>query len=168
MAKEEKKNKKNVAEETKNMVETDIEKLDIEKRIDTGRCLDEDIAELGDIKEKEEERDRKIREYLSAKNKALYFRDYILLKHAKMRREVHILHASIKKAAELLEDLKGGKITPEDYNKGFEEFAEEQNKKLKDSTKRYDEYLTKLQNAYPGYWSTQWELERLGLLKERH
>jgi hypothetical protein len=159
------KNKKNVAEETKQMVETDIEKLNIEQRIDENNMIDESIAELGDLKDEEDIKERKIRDYRECKNKALYFRDVILLTHNKTRREEHILNDSIKKAAQLLEDLKASKITPQDYDKAFEEFAAEQNKKLEASNKKFEEYRKKLRNGYPGYYTNEWELERLGLLK---
>jgi len=159
------KNKKSFAAEAEEQVTNAPENLDVEARIKSKNCIDESIAELGDLKEEEDKKQEKIAEYLRCKNKALYFRDLTILIHNKNRREEHALNECIKKSASLLDDLKAGKITPREYDEAWEEFAKEHNKKIEASNKKHDSLVKELRDAYPGYYSNQWELERLGLIK---
>lgn len=156
MAKD-KKNAKSAEEQVAATAQVVNEDLTVEAEIKKGNLIDEEIAELGDMKEAEEEKKRKINEYLRCKNKAKYINLYKRLVFNKNRREEHAMKASLEKSKELFEQLVQSKITPTEYDKAWAQMCKDEKDAIRKSNEKFDTQLRELREGFPGYYSYEWD-----------
>ena len=151
------KKNKSAEERVSSTAQVSNEDLTVEEEIRKGNLIDEDIAALGDLKDEEEEKARKIREYRSCKNMAKYINLKKKLLFNKNRREEHAMKASLDASKELLEKLTTSKITPTEYEKEWREICKKEREAISKSNEKYDTQLRELRKAFPGYYSYEWD-----------
>ena len=117
-----------------------------------GNLIDEEVIKLGDEKDDEEAKQRKVRAYRQAKNQAKYSNLKDLLTLRARRRE-----EKITKDKELFDDLCAGKITPNEYEEKRNESLKEIQKKFDESNKQLQKEIKELQEQFPGYWCYGWD-----------
>lgn len=147
MAKEEKKKAAAVAT-------TEDTVMDVIRK---GNLLDEEVIKLGDEKDNEEEKERKVREYRRAKNKAKYQNFRALLQLRARRREEKATKKWLDDTKTLFDDLCAGKTTPVEYEEKRCEALKEKNKAFRESDETLRKEINELQHQFPGYWCYEWE-----------
>lgn len=122
-----------------------------------GNLIDEEVIKIGDEKDAEDEKERKVREYRKAKNQAKYTNRKALLELRQRRREEKATHEWLNETKSLFNQLCGGEITPSEYKEERRKAAEKKTKAFRDSDAQFSKELRELQNAFPGYWSYEWD-----------
>ena len=151
------KNKTNAEERVSSAAQVANEDLTVEEEIRKGNLIDEDIAALGDLKDEEEEKERKISEYRRCKNMAKYINLKKKLLFNKNRREEHAMKASLDASKDLLEKLTSSKITPTEYEAEWRKICKDEREAIAKSNEKYDKQLRELRNGFPGYYSYEWD-----------
>lgn len=122
-----------------------------------GNLLDEEIIKLGDEKDSQEEKDRKVAEYRRAKNKAKYQNFRALLQLRARRREEKATKQWLNDTKSLFDDLCSGKITPLEYEEQRRKAVETKDKTFTESADTLRKEVKELQRQFPGYWCYDWE-----------
>ena len=156
MGKDAKKNK-TAEERVSSAAQVANEDLTFDEEIRKGNLIDEDIAALGDLKDEEEEKERKIREYRRCKNMAKYINLKKKALFNKNRREEHAMKASLDASKELLEKLITSKITPNEYEEEGKKICKDEREAIQKSNQKYDKQLRELRDCFPGYYSYEWD-----------
>jgi hypothetical protein len=153
------KDKKNKSAEERVSAQAQVvnEDLSVEEEIRKGNLIDEDIAALGDLKDEEEEKERKIREYRRCKNMARYINLKKKLLFNKNRREEHAMKASLDASKELLDKLTSSKLTPNEYEAEWKKICKEEREAINKSNEKFDKQVRELREGFPGYYSYEWD-----------
>lgn len=153
------KDKKNKSAEERVSAQAQVvnEDLSVEEEIRKGNLIDEDIAALGDLKDEEEEKERKIREYRRCKNMARYINLKKKLLFNKNRREEHAMKASLDASKELLDKLTSSKLTPNEYEAEWKKICKEEREAISKSNEKFDKQVRELREGFPGYYSYEWD-----------
>jgi len=153
------KDKKNKSAEERVSAQAQVvnEDLSVEEEIRKGNLIDEDIAALGDLKDEEEEKERKIREYRRCKNMARYINLKKKLLFNKNRREEHAMKASLDASKELLDKLTSSKLTPNEYEAEWKKICKEERDAINKSNEKFDKQVRELREGFPGYYSYEWD-----------
>lgn len=136
------------------------QQLNVENVMDVvrnGNLIDEEVIKLGDEKDDQEAKERKVREYRRAKNQSKYSNLKDLLTLRARRREEKITKEKLGISKELFDDLCAGKITPNEYEEKRKESLNEIKKKFDESEKQLHKEIQELQEQFPGYWSWEWD-----------
>lgn len=149
MAKDEKKKKggEEIVSTEENVMET----------IRKGNLIDEEVIKLGDEKDDEEKKNRLVREYREAKNKAKYQNFKALLQLRARRREEKATKEWLDDTKTLFDDLCAGKITPREYEEKRAEAAKKRDKAMNESKTQLNKEIQELKDQFPGYWRWDWE-----------
>ena len=153
------KDKKNKSAEERVSAQAQVvnEDLSVEDEIRKGNLIDEDIAALGDLKDEEEEKERKIREYRRCKNMARYINLKKKLLFNKNRREEHAMKVSLDASKELLDKLTSSKLTPNEYETEWKKICKEEREAINKSNEKFDKQVRELREGFPGYYSYEWD-----------
>lgn len=153
------KDKKNKSAEERVSAQAQVvnEDLSVEEEIRKGNLIDEDIAALGDLKDEEEEKERKIREYRRCKNMARYINLKKKLLFNKNRREEHAMKVSLDASKELLDKLTSSKLTPNEYETEWKKICKEEREAISKSNEKFDKQVRELREGFPGYYSYEWD-----------
>ena len=153
------KDKKNKSAEERVSAQAQVvnEDLSVEEEIRKGNLIDEDIAALGDLKDEEEEKERKIREYRRCKNMARYINLKKKLLFNKNRREEHAMKVSLDASKELLDKLTSSKLTPNEYEAEWKKICKEEREAINKSNEKFDKQVRELREGFPGYYSYEWD-----------
>lgn len=153
------KDKKNKSAEERVSAQAQVvnEDLSVEEEIRKGNLIDEDIAALGDLKDEEEEKERKIREYRRCKNMARYINLKKKLLFNKNRREEHAMKVSLDASKELLDKLTSSKLTPNEYETEWKKICKEEREAINKSNEKFDKQVRELREGFPGYYSYEWD-----------
>lgn len=127
------------------------------EEIRKGNLIDEEVIKLGDEKDNEEEKERKVMEYRRAKNKAKYQNFKALLQLRARRREEKATKQWLNDTKTLFDDLCAGKITPVEYEEKRREALKNKNKAFTESSDALRKETKELQHQFPGYWCYDWE-----------
>lgn len=122
-----------------------------------GNLIDEEVIKIGDEKDAEDEKERKVREYRKAKNQAKYTNRKALLELRERRRQEKATKEWLDKTKSAFDRLCGGEITPLEYKEERRKMAEEKEKAFRDSDTQFTKEVSELRNAFPGYWSYDWD-----------
>lgn len=148
MAKEEKKKAAQAVETNEENVMDEIRK---------GNLLDEEVIKLGDEEDDKEEKERLVREYRRAKNKAKYLNYKALLQLRARRREEKATKQWLSDTKDEFDKLKAGKLTPVEYEKARKEAYEKYQKASEQSDSTLNTEIKELQRQFPGYYSYEWD-----------
>ena len=117
----------------------------------------DEIVEAATEKEKEDNKERKIREYNNIKDKAVYL-NMSLVARAKYSKKCNdILAGARNKSKELLERVTKGEFTATDYDDEMKKMIDEQMKEVEKAGKQLRKDLEDLRNAFPNHWSYNWD-----------
>lgn len=161
------KDKKNAApaaktEEQKAQVnngqETTVE--NIEEQIKSANKMEEDIVKAAEEQIKKEKDDKKKQEMKLAILEATYINNRELLELRKRRKEANATKEALAATKENLDALKGGKLTPREYEKALSEVAKKKAEEFQKIDKNHQELVKELQDNFPNYYSLEWEYER--------
>lgn len=122
-----------------------------------GNLIDEEVIKLGDEKDDEEEKERKIKAYRRAKNKAKYLNLKALLQLRARRREEKATKSWLESTKVLFDDLCAGKTTPNEYEEQRTEAAKARRKAMDESSKQLNKEIEELRDQFPGYWQYEWD-----------
>lgn len=151
MAKE---TKKPAAQAAENATEENI--LDV---IKTGNKMTETVLNEAQA-EIEKEKDTKKKNILkSAILKADYTNKRELLELRKRRAEERATKESLAESKKLLDDLKGGKITPTEYEDALMEQSKAKKKAFDKAEEEHSKACQELRKGFSGYYAYDWEWE---------
>lgn len=122
-----------------------------------GNLIDEEVIKLGDEKDDQEQKERLVREYRNAKNKAKYQNLKALLQLRARRREEKATKEWLTATKGLFDDLCAGNKTPREYEEARTEAAKERDKAMNESAKQLRKEIEELKDQFPGYWRWDWE-----------
>lgn len=125
--------------------------------IRSGNLIDTEIAKIGDEKDNEAERERKVQEYRKIKNKAKYQNRKALLMLRARRREEKVTKQYLDDTKTLLDDFVGSKLTVIEYEKKRKDIRKKRNDAMNESNDQYRTEIEELRNAFPGYWQYDWD-----------
>lgn len=151
MAKE---NKKPAAQAAENASEENI--LDV---IKTGNKMTESVLTEAQAEIEKEKDDKKKRTLKNAILKADYTNKRELLELRKRRGEENATKESLAKSKELLDQLKTGKITPNEYEDALMEESKNKKKAFDKVEEEYSKACQELRDGFSGYYAYDWEWE---------
>ncbi len=146
-----------MAKEEKNKAAEQPNVENVMEVVRKGNLIDEEVIKLGDEKDDQEAKDRKVREYRRAKNESKYNNLKDLLTLRARRREEKITKEKLETSKQLFDDLCAGKITPNEYDEKRKESQKEISKKFDESEKQLRKEISELQDQFPGYWCYEWD-----------
>lgn len=127
------------------------------EQLKAGNKFEEDVANEAIAQLEKDKKERQVCELKRAINKASYDEKKCLLSLRKARAQEKPVKERLKALDGAIEELKGGKITPTEYNKKCEEIKNDHRKAVNEIEKEYEEYYRELRNAFPSYWGWDWE-----------
>jgi hypothetical protein len=135
--------------------ETSVE--NVVEQLKAGNKFEEDVKNEAIAQLEKDKKERQVAELKRAINKSSYDEKKCLLSLRKSRAQEKLVKERLKSLDEAIEELKGGKLTPTEYNKKCDEIKETHRKALNDIEKEFEEYYRELRNAFPSYWGWDWE-----------
>lgn len=160
MAKE-KKAAAQAAKETTPVVENpSLTEENIVDAIKSENKMEEDIVKAAEEQIKKEKDAKKKSQMMTAILVATYINRRELLALKKRRDEAKATKTALTATLDKLNDLKGGKLTPREYEKAITEVAEAKAKEFNEITKKYDELEKELCGNFPNYYTLEWEYDR--------
>lgn len=145
---------KETAKETKKV---EITSENVVEQLKAGNKFEEDVANEAIAQLEKDKKQRQVDELKRAINKASYDEKKCLLSLRKARAQEKPVKDRLKALDAAIDELKGGKITPTEYNKRCDEIKITHRHALDDIEKEYNEYYRELRNAFPSYWGWDWE-----------
>ena len=140
--------------ETKNTVMNEENVMDA---IKNGNKMPEGIADEVQ-KEIEEEEKKKKKSILKEKIlKAGYWNKKELLQLRQRRREEKATKDALTRSKEFLDKLKGGELTPTEYEEELKKSQSEKQKAISESNDQYRKELRELQNSLEGDYVWDWD-----------
>lgn len=138
--------------------ETTVE--NIEEQIKSENKFGENVLAEAEAQIQKEKDEKKVRELKDRICKADYVNKRELLELKKRRKEANATKESLTATKEALDKLKGGEITPVEYDKMLKEIDKKKYDDFNEIDKAHNELVTELRNGYNGYYSFDWEYER--------
>lgn len=162
MAKDNKKAAQAAAEEQKTaqVANTETTMDNIEDQIKEGNKMEENlVAEVEEQikKEKDDIKKRQLKEVL-LESEFITKREVLALRRE--RDEAKARKEAVKAMGEAKDDLKAGKITPNEYEKKVGEAVKERQKAFDEIRTKHEELVKELRNGFPNSYSCEWEYER--------
>ena len=135
----------------------DITVESIEEQIKSANKMEETIVELAEKEIKEEQDAKKKSDLKRAILQATYINSRELLELKKRRAEEKVTKRCLEGTLEALTELKGGKITPLEYDKKINDLVEDKRKDFKEIDDKHVELVKELRDNFPNYYSIDWE-----------
>ena len=117
----------------------------------------EDIVKAAAEKEEEQNKERKIREYNSIKDKAVYLNLSLVARAKYSKKTNDILAEARNESKALLDRVTKGELTATDYDDEMKKMIDEQMKEVEKAGKQLRKDLEDLRNAFPNHWSYSWD-----------
>lgn len=117
----------------------------------------EDIVKAAAEKEEEQNKERKIREYNSIKDKAVYLNLSLVARSKYSKKTNDILAEARNQSKALLDRVTKGELTATDYDDEMKKMIDEQMKEVEKAGKQLRKDLEDLRNAFPNHWSYSWD-----------
>lgn len=106
----------------------------------------------------EKENDDKLKyEAKNAIKESQYTNMKELLELRKRRNEEKATKKCLNASKESLDKMLAGEITPNEYREEKKKFLREKSEEFRTIEQDHNKALRELQNAYPGYWSYEWD-----------
>lgn len=117
----------------------------------------EDIVKAAAEKEEEQNKERKIREYNSIKDKAVYLNLSLVARAKYSKKTNDILAEARNQSKALLDRVTKGELTATDYDDEMKKMIDDQMKEVEKAGKQLRKDLEDLRNAFPNHWSYSWD-----------
>ncbi len=135
----------------------DVTEENFNESLKSVNTFGDDIVKAAAEKEKEQEKERKIREFNGIKDKAVYL-NMSLVARAKYSKETNKIMAEARNASKsLLERVSKGELTANDYDEELRKVIDDQVKEVEKAGKQLRKDLEELRNAFPNHWSYNWD-----------
>lgn len=151
-----------MAKETKpaaNAAET-VNEENIVEIVTGGNLADTDNVKAAIEKNKKDKDDRQIRELQSVLNESEYTEKKAVLQLRQRRAEDKATKKRLEAVKAAKAELFEGKITPRQFQEKKQEAYKEQSKSYDEASKEYNKLVRELRDAYPGYYSYEWDENR--------
>ena len=110
------------------------------------------------MEEMEKENDERLKqEAKRAIQESQYTNTKKLLELRKRRAEEKATKKALESSKESLDKMLSGEITPIQYKEEKRKFEKEEQEAFRAIDKDHDMAIRELRNAYPGYWSYEWD-----------
>ena len=144
-------------ETKKNVGIIDINEENFEQHVNSvGKFTAEEIA-LANEQDTKEIKERKAREFNSAKYKASYQKMRIVSDCVYAKKTMETQKEAMKKIDALFEKIQKGEIDLVDFDEEREKAIDEAVKKVNELGKERRKTVKKLQDQYPNHWSYAWD-----------
>ena len=135
----------------------DVTEENFNESLKSVNTFGDDIVKAAAEKEKEAEKERKIREFNGIKDKAVYL-NMSLVARAKYSKKTNEIMAEARNASKsLLERVTKGELTANDYDEELRKVIDDQVKEVEKAGKQLRKDLEELRNAFPNHWSYNWD-----------
>lgn len=142
------------AKATENATEENI--LDV---IKTGNKMTESVLKEAEAEIEKEKDDKKKATLKRCILKADYTNKRELLELRKRRAEEKATKEMLATSKTLLDDLKGGKITPNEYEEGLNKASADKKKAFDNVEEEHSKNCQELRDGFSGYYAWDWEWE---------
>ena len=127
--------------------------------IKTGNKMTENVLKEAEAEIEKEKDDKKKATLKRCILKADYANKRELLELRKRRAEEKATKEMLAASKTLLDDLKGGKITPTEYEDGLNKASIDKKKAFDKIEEEHSKNVTELRDGFSGYYSYDWEWE---------
>ena len=141
----------------KNISLMDVDESNFDEALKNVNTFGEDIVKAAAEKEEEANKERKIREYNSIKDKAVYLNLSLVIRAAYSKKCNDILAEARNKSKSLLERVTKGEFSATDYDDELKKVIDDQVKEVEKAGKKLRKDLEDLRNAFPNHWSYTWD-----------
>ena len=141
----------------KTMSLMDVNEENFGEALKSVNTFGEDIVKAAAEKEEEQNKERKIREYNSIKDKAVYLNLSLVARSKYSKKTNDILAEARNQSKALLDRVTKGELTATDYDDEMKKMIDEQMKEVEKAGKQLRKDLEDLRNAFPNHWSYSWD-----------
>ena len=141
----------------KTMSLMDVNEENFSESLKNVNTFGEDIVKAAAEKEEEQNKERKIREYNSIKDKAVYLNLSLVARAKYSKKTNDILAEARNQSKALLDRVTKGELTATDYDDEMKKMIDEQMKEVEKAGKQLRKDLEDLRNAFPNHWSYNWD-----------
>ncbi len=135
----------------------DVNEDNFSESLKSVNTFGDDIVKAAAEKEEEANKERKIREYNSIKDKAVYL-NLSLVARAKYSKKTNDIMAEARNQSKaLLERVTKGEFTATDFDEELSKVIDAQVKEVEKAGKQLRKDLEDLRNAFPNHWSYNWD-----------
>lgn len=160
MAKENKKAAAAATEKEQKAAQVETTSVEnIAEQIKNENKFGENVLKEAEEQIQKEKDEKKVRELKSRICKADYVNKRELLELRKRRAEEKATKESLASTKESLDKLKGGKITPTEYDEELREIDKKKREAFNSIDKEHNKLVAELRDGYTGYYSYDWEWE---------
>lgn len=135
----------------------DVNEDNFSESLKSVNTFGEDIVKAAAEKEEEANKERKIREYNSIKDKAVYLNLSLVARSKYSKKTNDILAEARNQSKALLDRVTKGELTATDYDDEMKKMIDEQMKEVEKAGKQLRKDLEDLRNAFPNHWSYSWD-----------
>lgn len=135
----------------------DVNEENFSESLKNVNTFGEDIVKAAAEKEEEQNKERKIREYNSIKDKAVYLNLSLVARSKYSKKTNDILAEARNQSKALLDRVTKGELTATDYDDEMKKMIDEQMKEVEKAGKQLRKDLEDLRNAFPNHWSYAWD-----------
>lgn len=147
-----------MAKETKKPISLmDVNEENFSDSLKSVNTFGEDIVKAAAEKEEEANKERKIREYNSIKDKAVYLNLSLVARAKYSKKTNEILAEARNQSKALLERVTKGELSANEYDEELKKVIDEQVKEVEKAGKVLRKDLEELRNAFPNHWSYSWD-----------
>ena len=141
----------------KSMSLMDVTEENFGEALKSVNTFGDDIVKAAAEKEDEQNKERKIREYNSIKNKAVYLNLSLVARSKYSKKTNDILADARNQSKALLDRVTKGEFTATDYDDEMKEMIDKEMKEVEKAGKQLRKDLEDLRNAFPNHWSYAWD-----------
>ena len=135
----------------------DVNEDNFSESLKSVNTFGEDIVKAAAEKEEADNKERKIREYNSIKDKAVYLNLSLVARSKYSKKTNDILAEARNQSKALLDRVTKGELTATDYDDEMKEMIDKQMKEVEKAGKQLRKDLEDLRNAFPNHWSYNWD-----------
>lgn len=135
----------------------DVNEDNFSESLKSVNTFGEDIVKAAAEKEEEANKERKIREYNSIKDKAVYLNLSLVARAKYSKKTNEILAEARNQSKALLERVTKGELSANEYDEELKKVIDDQVKEVEKAGKTLRKDLEELRNAFPNHWSFNWD-----------
>ena len=143
--------------EKKNISLMDVNEDNFSESLKSVNTFGEDIVKAAAEKEEEANKERKIREYNSIKDKAVYLNLSLVARSKYSKKTDNILAEARNQSKALLDRVTKGELSAIEYDEELKKMIDEQMKEVEKTGKILRKDLEELRNAFPNHWCYSWD-----------
>ena len=135
----------------------DVNEDNFSESLKSVNTFGEDIVKAAAEKEEADNKERKIREYNSIKDKAVYLNLSLVARSKYSKKCNDIMTEARNQSKALLERVTKGELSANEYDEELKKVIDDQVKEVEKVGKTLRKDLEELRNAYPNHWCYSWD-----------